>query len=139
MTTSTLGTIGNIISSIGMGMINPVLGVGSLISNSAGIMNIEEAASAPELSTKGNSAPSLANYYIDPYVRYTFKYIVGEDFEETGRICCETLSIANMRNILNQQYYGYLKVLNGDFQSIYTQHEKDIAKSYLESGFFFEE
>jgi len=139
ITTSTLGTIGNVVSSVGMALMNPVLGIGNLISSGAGIMNVEKAVNAPELSTNGKSVPSLANYYIDPYVRYTFKYIVGEDFEETGRICCETLSIANMRNILNQQYYGYLKVLNGDFQSIYTQHEKDIAKSYLESGFFFEE
>lgn len=125
-------------------LMTPMLASGggtSAISGFAKLASSYRQTQIPRYSTAGSESISLINYFEDPFIQFTFINIADEDFDETGRIVNKTRKISNLRLYPQypQAYHGYLKVLNGDFASIYTQHEKDIAKKYLESGFFFEE
>lgn len=125
-------------------IMSPMLAIGggtSIISSISKLASSYRQTEIPNYSTAGSESISLINYFEDPFIQFTFVNIADEDFDETGRIVNKTRKISNLRLYPQypQAYHGYLKVLNGDFASIYTQHEKDIAKKYLESGFFFEE
>ena len=115
-------------------------GVG-IIGGIAKLASANRQTEIPHFASAGSESISLVNYFNDPFIQFTFMNIADEDFEETGRIVNKTRKISNLRLYPQypQLYHGYIKVLNGDFASIYTQREKDIAKKYLESGFFFEE